>query len=303
MNSHVLRHSDLPKILTIFPKPLKAQIRPPRYGHSMQLTLDQLRQIQTDGYLILHHFFDAREVRAMQAELNRLVAAGLLRNVATDGDGKTHSTTKQNLQICPLTPKSEFFRALPFHDKVLAVVRQLLGEPVLHHLDQIFLKPGRSGAGTGWHQDNAYFQLPDPTKGLGMWVAMHDATVANGTMHVIPRLFDKPLSHDRDGGSDHHITCAHAVAGYPVVPVEMKAGGALFFNYGVPHCTLGNTTDKERAGLALHFARADFMPQRDGFNGVANKTILLGRGATGGVREFGQKIAGTWETQVARLAD
>jgi phytanoyl-CoA hydroxylase len=271
----------------------------------MQLTTSQLQQFQTDGYIILPHFFDEREVRAMQAELARLVAAGLLRNVSTDGDGKTHSTTKQNLQICPLTPKSEFFRALPFHDKVLNVVRQLIGDPVVHHLDQIFLKPGKSGAGTGWHQDNAYFQLSDPTKGVGMWVAMHDAHVANGTMHVIPRMFDKSLAHDRDGGSDHHITCAQAVTGQPVVPVEMKAGGALFFNYGVPHCTLGNTTDKERAGLALHFARPDFLPGDDAQGGKRNinKTILSGPGATGGQREFGQKIAGTWVEQVARLAN
>lgn len=269
----------------------------------MKLHPDQLQQFQTDGYIILHHFFDAREVAAMQAELARLVGAGLLRNVATEGDGKTHSRTRQNLQICPLTPRSEFFRALPFHDTVLDVVRQLIGDPVLHHLDQIFLKPGKSGAGTGWHQDNAYFRLADPTKGVGMWVAMHDAHVANGTMHIVPRMFDKVLGHSRDGGSDHHITCAQAVADQPVVPVEMQAGGALFFNYGVPHCTLGNTTDKERAGLALHFARADHMPTDDRHGGRLNadKTILTGPGATGGVREFGQKIAGTWPQQVERM--
>jgi ectoine hydroxylase-related dioxygenase (phytanoyl-CoA dioxygenase family) len=268
----------------------------------MRLTTGQLQQFQTDGYIILHHFFDDREVGAMRTELERFKREGMMRNVATDGDGQTHSKTKQNLQICPITPKSEFFRPLPFHEKVLSVVGQLIGEPVVHHLDQIFLKPGKSGAGTGWHQDNSYFQLADPTKGVGMWVAMHDATVANGTMHVIPRLFAQPLPHERDGGSDHHITCAQAVTGHPVVPVEMKAGGALFFNYGVPHCTLGNSTDNERAGLALHFARADFMPQREGFNGAANKTILLGPGATGGESEFGQKIAGTWDAQVARLS-
>ena len=50
--------------------------------HAMKLNPDQLRQFQTDGYIILPHFFDTREVAAMQAELARLVAAGLLRNVA-----------------------------------------------------------------------------------------------------------------------------------------------------------------------------------------------------------------------------
>jgi phytanoyl-CoA hydroxylase len=46
-------------------------------------------------------FWDAREVAAMQAELERLKHDGLLRNLATDGDGKTHSNTIANLQLCP----------------------------------------------------------------------------------------------------------------------------------------------------------------------------------------------------------
>ena len=240
----------------------------------------------------------------MRVELERFKREGLMRNVATDGDGKTHSTTQQNLQICPITPKSEFYRALPFHPQVLAVVSQLIGDPVAHHLDQIFLKPPQSGAGTGWHQDNAYFHLADPTKGTGMWVALHDATVANGTMHIVPRLFAQLLPHDRDGGSDHHITCAHAVAGAPVVPIEIAAGGALFFNCGVPHCTKSNTTAQERAGLALHFVRADHLQTDDKHGGKPNekKTILTGPQATGGVREFGVKVAGTWDAQVARLS-
>jgi len=268
---------------------------------AMKLSPAQLQAFQVEGYLVLPHFFTDREVTAMRAELERFKREGLLRNVATDGDGKTHSRTKQNLQICPLTPKSEFYRALPFCPKMVEVVRQLIGDPVVHHLDQIFLKPGRSGAGTGWHQDNAYFQIADPTKGTGMWVALHDAHVANGTMHVLPRAFAKPLHHERDGGSDHHIRCV--VDETQAVPIEMKAGGALFFNYGVPHCTKANTTDQERAGLALHFVRQDFL-RPDDKHGRPNsqKPILTGPAATGGAREFGVQVAGTWDAQVNRLA-
>src|ERR1043166_1386301 len=173
----------------------------------MQLTSEQLKQFREQGYLVIHRFFTDREIAAMRAELERFKREGLLRNVATDGDGKTHSTKTQNLQICPITPKSEFYRALPFHPKVVSVVQQLIGDPVLHHLDQIFLKPGGHGAGTGWHQDNGYFKISDPTKGVGMWTALHDASVANGTMHVIPTAFATTLKHARDGNSDHHIGC------------------------------------------------------------------------------------------------
>src|SRR6478672_5676818 len=142
---------------------------------SLQFTNEQIEQFRSEGYLAVPHFWNADEVRAMQIELERLKQSGKLRNVATDGDGKTHSQTKANLQLCPMWPHSNFYRAMPFADKVVASVGQLIGDPVLLHLDQVFLKPGGHGAGTNWHQDNAYFKIPDPLKGTALWTAVHDA--------------------------------------------------------------------------------------------------------------------------------
>src|SRR5690349_15093805 len=75
--------------------------------YSMKLfrfSADQLEQFRTQGYTAVPDFWNADEVRAMQLELERLKANGLLRNVATDGDGKTTSQTKANLQLCPMSP-------------------------------------------------------------------------------------------------------------------------------------------------------------------------------------------------------
>jgi len=114
----------------------------------------QVAQFREQGYIAVPEFWTAREAAAMQAETERLKREGLLRNVATEGDGRTHSQSRANLQICPIYPKSEFFRAMPFAPKVAEAVSHLIGDPVLLHLDQIFLKPARHGAGTNWHQDN-----------------------------------------------------------------------------------------------------------------------------------------------------
>lgn len=263
------------------------------------LTASQLEHYQTEGYVVMPHFFEPREIAAMLKELERFKAEGLIHNVSTAGDGKTPTNEKVNLQICPLTPKSELYRALPFHPKVLSMVSQLIGEPFEHHLDQIFLKPARNGAGTSWHQDNSYFFISDPTKGVGMWVALHDAHVMNGTMHVIPRVFRETLEHTRDPLSNHHFRC------YPdeskSVPVEMKAGGALFFNYGVPHCTKANQTDSERAGLALHFLRTDFRHKEQAEAGAYRGPYLRGPLASGGQNEHGKVIEGTWAQEVDRV--
>ena len=260
------------------------------------ISQEQVAQFQQEGYAIFPTFFTPLELSAMLAELARFKREGLGRNVATDGDGKTHSTSKVNYQIIPLNDKSALLRALPFLPKVIDVVGQLIGTPFVRQLDQIFLKPGRTGAGTSWHTDNAYFQISDPTKGVGMWIALHDANLANGTLHVIPRSHLEAFAHERDMGSDHHIT--FQADDSRAVPIPLPAGGAVFFNYGIGHGTKANNTDHERAGLAFHFLNTAYLPSARMTGGVVH---ITGPAATGGEREYGSRVADTWTAEVQRL--
>ncbi len=263
------------------------------------LSPEQVHHFASHGYVAVPDFWDAREVGAMQAELERLKEDGLLRNIATDGDGKTHSKTIVNLQLCPMYNKSDFYRSMPFAPKVIDSIGRLIGDPFILHLDQVFLKPGQHGAGTNWHQDNAYFKISDPMKGVALWTAVHAATIANGTMNVIPDSAHEVLEHSRDPYSDHHIRC------YPdesrAIPIELPAGGALFFAYGVPHCTRANNTDHERAGMAMHFLRADYAQSELIHADRDTRPYLTGSQASGGLREYGVTVAGTWDSQVERM--
>lgn len=264
----------------------------------MKFSPEQVTHFRTHGWLAVSEFWTRQEVRAMQRELERLKNEGKLYNVATEGDGKTPAQDVANLQLCPMAPHSKFFRAMPFAPKVVEAVSQLIGEPVLLHLDQVFLKPAKHGAGTNWHQDNAYFKLGDPLKGTALWTAVHDATEANGTMRIIPDLFREQLEHSRDPMSNHHIRC------YPdesqAQMVELPSGGVLFFAYGTPHATGSNTTEKERAGVALHFINAGVSQEAVGGFEPGLRPFLSGPQATGGEREYGTRIAGTWDSEVER---
>lgn len=265
-------------------------------GQRVMFSQDQHAVFLRDGFFVQPGFFSTHEVAMMQDEIERFKREGLLRNVSTDGDGKTHSTSKRNLQLCPTFPHSPRFKALPFDDKVVNAISELIGDPVLLRLDQVFLKPGGDGAGTSWHQDNAYFKLKDPMKGVAMWIAVHDATIANGTMHMIPGMQYVELEHRRDPDSDHHVRC------YPneslEAPCEIAAGGVVFFAYGTPHCTKGNTTEKDRAGLAYHFFHADF-PPHDTI--PVSTPHLTGPVAQGGLEEYGEDQRGKWKTMVTEF--
>ena len=190
-------------------------------------------------------------------------------------------------------PHSRLFQAMPFAPKVAEAVSALIGDPVLLHLDQVFLKPGRHGVGTNWHQDNAYFRIPDPLAGTALWTAVHAATASNGAMRVIPRKFDVELPHDRDPFSDHHIRCWPDES--EAVLVELPAGGALFFAYGTPHCTGANLTDAARAGVALHFLRGDQTELASGGFAPDRRPVLTGPGACHGVDAYGESFEGEWD--------
>ena len=213
------------------------------------LTPGQVADYRRHGYTIVPGFFEPDETEALQREVARFVEAGLPRDVAI-------AEKDENLQLIPLFPHSDLFKALPFAQKVRDAVTALLGAPVVKILDQMFYKPPRTGMGTSWHTDNAYFQIGEPLRGCALWIAIHDADQTNGTLKVLPDRFNDTLMHERDPASDHHIRTY--IDAQDAVECELAAGGVVFFSFGTPHATGPNPTDMGRAGVGLHFVNFDY---------------------------------------------
>lgn len=256
------------------------------------MTPQQQRQYREAGYTTVPGFFAANEIGALREQAQRWIAAGELRDVAV-------SASKRNLQRIPLWPHSRLFRALPFHPRVVAAVSALLGDPVVKILDQMFHKPAGDGMGTNWHTDNAYFRIDEPLRGCAMWIAIDDASVDNGCLHVVPGAFDRDFPHERDPESDHHIRTVIDPA--EAVPCELEAGGVAFFSFGTPHATGANPTAKGRSGVGIHFVNyrhaSDAMRRRERWERV----FLTGSEASGGVREYGERVCFAEELEALRL--
>ena len=217
-------------------------------------------QFRAQGVVVKPNFFSAEEAAAMRFTVQRFLADGLTADIQRDNF--------QNLQMAWLSAHSRLFACLPWEPRVSSAAVALLARDgdssaasstnVEVHYDQLFYKPARTGAGTAWHTDNGYFRIADPLRGVGMWIALDDAYVTNGTLELLPwQPGQAELSHrendpDKAGG----ITCADEVGGTQGQPCELAAGGVVFFCYGVPHCTRANTTDKPRCVLATPRQRA-----------------------------------------------
>ena len=87
-------------------------------------------------------------------------------------------------------------KAMSEHPALLGVVSRLLGGAVPElFANQALLKPPLIGREKPWHQDHAFFNVPLGTPVVGVWIALDEALLENGCMHVIPAGHKEPIVH------------------------------------------------------------------------------------------------------------
>ena len=264
-------------------------------GTGRCITAAEREAFREAGCLIKHEFFSTEETEAMQRHVGLMVDRGYFYDQSERPELGVH------LQLHELSECSQLFRSLPWAPQCVDAVDRLIGPaPAVVHLDQSFVKPPRSGLGTAAHQDNHYFRIGDPLEGVAMWIAVDDATAENGTMWVYPGTHRQPtLPHTRDGYSNHLMSCAASLVDNNGVPCCTKAGGVVFFCYGVAHATRRNESDASRAGVAYHFlsATAENMASFE-HKETWQTRLLTGPDCDGGMARYGTDLRSSWPSEV-----
>ncbi|MFH1068736.1 MAG: phytanoyl-CoA dioxygenase family protein, partial [Candidatus Glassbacteria bacterium] len=143
------------------------------------------------------------------------------------------------------------FSRMVEHPKIRGILDCVLGPGSTLFQDMALIKPPLIGVEKPWHQDNAYFKYAPLDGILGVWIALDDATTANGCMYVIPGGHRTgPLRHFH--GTDCEIV-HDRIDPSRAVPIELKAGGALFFFGMLPHRTPPNTSPHRRRAVQFHY--------------------------------------------------
>jgi ectoine hydroxylase-related dioxygenase (phytanoyl-CoA dioxygenase family) len=129
------------------------------------------------------------------------------------------------------------------------IAADLIGPDVRLYWDQAVYKKSEQPQPFPWHQDNGYTYL-EPQNYLTCWVALTDATEANGCPWVVPGLH-------RMGTLRHHLTergwrCFEEAP--TAVPVPARAGSIVVFSSLTPHATGPNLTDQVRKAYIVQFA-------------------------------------------------
>ncbi|MEO1060268.1 MAG: phytanoyl-CoA dioxygenase family protein [Actinomycetota bacterium] len=233
----------------------------------MPTTADlDLGTYERDGFVRHPRFTDPTVGAAMQADVVSLVRAAHRDGAAPDGvliapesqDG-FEGTEPEDLisKVFTLHERPAFAHFL--HDRRIGeVLRRLVGPDVDCFLSQfIFKNPGAWGQ--PWHQDSFYFPFEPARPIVGLWLAVTEATLENGCLHVLPQSHREPVHEHvpdaRPGANYGYVEIVdHDMSGSE--PVLMAPGDLLVFDSHLMHRSTDNRSDGIRAAMVFHCCAA-----------------------------------------------
>ena len=221
--------------------------------HPASLTPDQIAAFNRDGYIKGIRIFDAEEIathrRYLDALLARVMAAG----------GSSYSIMTAHLKYGKVYD-------LLTHPRIVAYVKDLLGENVIGWGSHYFCKMPHDGKTVAWHQDAIYWPLT-PAKTVSVWLAIDDADPENANMRFIPgshrhgALPHQPSASEESNILDHTAVNPD-ILGQPV-DVTLKAGEISMHSDLLLHGSEANESDRRRCGLTLRYCAAEVRAHLD----------------------------------------
>ena len=150
--------------------------------------------------------------------------------------------------------RDSVFHEFATQPDLVASVQHLLGTDIDCFLSQfIFKNPGAWGQ--PWHQDAFYFPF-DRGPQVGVWLAVTEATLANGCLHVVPGSHLEPVHEHlldrRPNANQGYVEILdHDMSGER--PVKMAPGDLLIFHSHLMHRSKDNNSSAIRAAMVYHF--------------------------------------------------
>ena len=249
------------------------------------VTQEQVDFFQENGYVKFGRVLDSDGVEAMRSGLDAVIELEL-----TEGDDSSpefkygHDRKQDRLnrgsghpraihQYVNMWKREPSYEAAIHHPLIAGTARALLNTPEvrLWH-DQIISKPPHDNGHFGFHHDFFFWPLSPPNI-VSCWLALDDATVDSGCMHVMPKshkderfsvaaraAFNTASAKASEAGREPppnpwtergKLDISHGI------PVELKAGECMFHHCLNWHGTPPNVTDHQRRAFVMIFMAQD----------------------------------------------
>ncbi len=220
---------------------------PSTVNNPQALSREQVSTFNRDGYVRPVRVFPEPEIGEIRTDFDKL----LQQTLAAGGD--SYSISSAHL-------KHGRVYDLLTAPRIVACVKDLLGENVVGWGSHFFCKMPHDGKAVAWHQDASYWPLT-PTKAVTVWLAIDDADRENGCMRFIGGSHHFGHLTFRPSESDEHNVLNQTIDnpeqyGKPADDV-LRAGEMSLHSDLLLHGSEANDSDRRRCGLTLRYAATD----------------------------------------------
>ena len=230
----------------------------------MAWTDEEREGFERDGFFFVRRFASETVGKEMLARVTALAreaeGAGLAGRSLVMPEARPNPLAKSSEQRVSKVFKlhrDPIFERFAERADLLDRVESILGPDLDCFLSQfIFKNPGAMGQ--PWHQDSYYFPF-DRQPQVGAWLAVTEATLENGCLHVLPGSHREPIhTHIPDRRPDANYGYVEIVDHdmSASVPVLMEPGDLLLFHSFLMHRSTDNVSSGIRAAMVYHYAQA-----------------------------------------------
>jgi len=217
-----------------------------------------------NGYLVVENALSPQEVETLRAETVR-ICRGELGHVTGLPPTLPEDTNDDVIQrtLCVHFPHKISAVMYDFlaQPTIVDCLTKVIGPNVKSMQSMLFIKSAGK-PGQAWHQDEGFIPTRDRSLNAA-WIALDDATVENGCLWVIPGSQRHGIIWPFREHDDERFDCVTEAFDFPytdddAVPVEVKAGGIVFFNGYLLHRSLPNRAPSGfRRALVNHYMSAE----------------------------------------------
>jgi non-haem Fe2+, alpha-ketoglutarate-dependent halogenase len=244
--------------------PRDLRFHPSTVERPVTLTGAQVEAFNRDGYLKGLRVFSDVEAAGIRGYFDDLLA----RTLAAGGD--SYSISSAHLR------HGRVYDLLA-HPRIVAIVRDLLGEQLVGWGSHFFCKLPGDGKAVAWHQDASYWPLT-PSKAVTVWLAIDAADRENGCMRFIAGSHWKGhLTYRPSDAGEHNVlnqTIENVEQYGEPVDDELDAGEVSVHSDLLLHGSEANMSLRRRCGLTLRYCATDVRAYA-GWN--AKGVVLSGR--------------------------
>ena len=246
------------------------------------LTLSQIDFYNDQGYLIVENHIPESVISAIRAEIVRFhdIARGMTKSDDIIDLEDSHAPDNPRIRRVKLPhTRSKIINDLMHSDRLLAAVRDLIGQNLRLQTTKLNMKSAGFGAAVEWHQDWAFYPYTNDDV-LAVGLIIDDMGLENGPLMVFPGTHKMGVfNHHNDGvfaGAMDIEACGLDMK--DAVPLTGPAGSISIHHARIVHGSALNNSTKDRRIIFYEIMASDAFP------------VVGGRGVWDGIEEFDNRL-------------